>query len=67
MCLFVLGFTLAQEYSDDQTASEQQIAPNYAHQHYNPPEYVSILIIIQFKFIFKKQMSSYKCTQLLTF
>lgn len=50
----MLGSTFAQEYSDDQTAREQQVAPNYARQgYYNPAAYVSILIILQFKFVFK--------------
>ncbi|XP_015926444.1 uncharacterized protein [Parasteatoda tepidariorum] len=34
VCLFVVGCTFAQDYSDDQNAREQQFAPNYAHQGY---------------------------------
>ncbi|KFM58129.1 hypothetical protein X975_09143, partial [Stegodyphus mimosarum] len=30
LCLLALGSTFAQEYSDDQTAREQQYSPSYA-------------------------------------
>ncbi|GIY17163.1 hypothetical protein CDAR_422511 [Caerostris darwini] len=41
LCLLFVGCALAQEYADDQTAREQQLAPNYARQGYNPDIYES--------------------------
>ncbi|KAF8782297.1 uncharacterized protein LOC129963844 [Argiope bruennichi] len=39
LCLVLIGCALAQDYSDDQAAREQQLSPNYARQSYNADYY----------------------------
>ncbi|GFY67991.1 cuticle protein 16.8 [Trichonephila inaurata madagascariensis] len=39
LCLLFAACAFAQDYADDQAAREQQLAPNYARQSYNPDIY----------------------------